>query len=1259
MVEPAPTHLLSQSQSAPFEEPAGDAKRAFDHKALKELDGIGFHEVLDQDPRPTFVLDLDSDHLDYTETKTTLRPIFCNAALRLHEQLLGRITGSNVESGHAKSARTPYLHFKSWVTSISDFDDSRDVFPQTFFYEDMLWTGFTSKQRWRFVSGIQWGNATHHVSDISSTHQRSEGVKWQAESRDALVRKKLRPSEDTLAPAIAASAASVSEPPLGVATPQTELTVRSSFLLSSAPTFPNDGKGRSYDPTTGEASNDTSGSGASITLASPENGVPDWTAAKPQGVLTEHMMFARNVDWITTPLGSMDTWSVEFREVANLLMKNPHPAALFWGEELTVLYNEAYKNEVAGNKHPDLMGTGFSGPFSEIWDGVGPILRECARTGQSVRKENDYLPIERYGYLEETFFSWSFIPLYGGTKRILGFYNAPFETTYQTVSHRRMRTLRQISEKLVETRSTKHFWQCVLDGLQDNPWEVPFALLYSITDSDDADTVSHSSDSTISMKTCLLEGAIGIPEGHPASPPKLDLKRSKEGFIPAFREAMRTREPTIIKRRNGSLPDELTEGIEWRGYGDPCKEAIIIPVRPTNNENIFAFLLLGVNPKRAYDEEYKAFVYLLNRQLANSLASFLLFEEEVRRNRNAVEVATLQREQLSQQLEVQANRMRRMTELSPLGMYLFDPDGVLLEANERYYEMAKHERDDDSHFAFLKPMSEESRRRGEVMWSKMMEDYKPRQEEFHLTGTDYVPRDLAGEPIEYWVLATSQPEVDAHGKVKSIMGSIADISHLKWVQGLQEQRLKEAEETKRQQNEFIDITSHEMRNPLSAILICADDIRDSLSQHLFGNSDAKVVEECIDAANNIALCVQHQKSIVDDILTVSKLDSNLLLITPIAVQPSAIIHRAMNMFKPEVQSKEIELSFFSHESLSQLRVDWVYLDPSRLLQIIINLIGNAVKFTAGSEKRFISVHLGASTEQPRPHFKGFEYIPTRSSLVDIAAGQDWGDGERLYIRVKVEDTGVGLTVDEKRLLFERFAQASPRTHATYGGSGLGLFISRQLAELHGGQVGVSSEAGVGSTFGFFIQGRKAPTPKRPGIMGPTPLMRPQETIATHASVRSNSSPASISSTARSGPSVDDSDLAVLIVEDNLVNQRVLSKQLKKAGCTVYTADNGFLALEVLATTSFQDPAGRPLSIILMDLEMPEMDGLTAVGRIRDMEAEGVVTGHVPVIAVTANVRDEQTRVAIEGGMDDVVGKPFRVPELLAKVRSVLARLGGG
>jgi CheY-like chemotaxis protein len=372
----------------------------------------------------------------------------------------------------------------------------------------------------------------------------------------------------------------------------------------------------------------------------------------------------------------------------------------------------------------------------------------------------------------------------------------------------------------------------------------------------------------------------------------------------------------------------------------------------------------------------------------------------------------------------------------------------------------------------------------------------------------------------------------------------------------------------------------------------------------------------------------------------------------------------MSMFKPEVQAKDIEFNFCPHRSLHELNVDWVNLDPSRLLQITVNLITNAIKFTQASSKRVISVHLGASVDQPELHVGGFDYIPIRTSVFNATAGSDWGEGQLLYIRVKVEDTGCGLTVDEKKVLFGRFAQASPRTHAHYGGSGLGLFISRQLAELHGGQIGVSSEAGVGSTFGFFIQARRTSAVNSPALLGsvlpgssqPVKSMRDENTKrAGPATSPSRTVPIPIATTNQSP--IDPSDLHILIVEDNLVNQRVLSKQLRKAGSIVYTADNGLLALEHLATTSFQVSTGTKLSVILMDLEMPEMDGLTCVGRIREMEDEGTMTGHVPVIAVTANVREEQVATAISNGMDDVLKKPFRVPELLEKIGVVLERLG--
>jgi CheY-like chemotaxis protein len=442
------------------------------------------------------------------------------------------------------------------------------------------------------------------------------------------------------------------------------------------------------------------------------------------------------------------------------------------------------------------------------------------------------------------------------------------------------------------------------------------------------------------------------------------------------------------------------------------------------------------------------------------------------------------------------------------------------------------------------------------------------------------------------------------------------------------------------------------RNPLSATLICADDIRDTLTQHNFRPEDQQVVGECIEAAKNIALCVQHQKSIVDDILTVSKLDANSLRTTLVPAQPIKVVKQAMSMFYPECQAKDIEFRFVPHPHLELYNIDWVLLDPTRLLQITINLITNAIKFTQHSTKRSIVVNLSASPEQPEL-YKSYDYVPSKGLHVNLTSGEDWGSGQVLYLHVDVQDSGCGLTNDEKAKLFEKFSQASPRTHVTYGGSGLGLFISRQLAELHGGQIGVSSEAGVGSTFGFFLQCQRIPS-------GSSRSSTSRQELATSViEVAPDLHPAESNVT----PVSKNTSFNILLAEDNLVNQRVVSKQLTKAGCIITTADNGLYVLEHLAKTRFHTASTDklPLDIILMDWEMPEMDGLTCCKKIREMEKSGELNAHVPILGVTANVRPEQIAIAKESGMDDILSKPFRVPELLEQIREVLKRLenGGG
>lgn len=619
----------------------------------EDFSALGIKEVLDADSRPTFVIDLDPD--DPTANVTTaINPVFCNAALGSHERLLEAIIGRASSEGppepttvvdqptdcSSESSLHPVSHeaFKAWVTGVTTHDDSRDIYPQTFQYKDLMWSGSTIRKRWRFISGNGLWRADLDKQPVNLAsgaplEVATGGLRTSIASRKSCSKKSTSKRSRTH-----------TEDSHSVAQESVESneSVAGDDKDHLSPIF------YPRQSTSGgsvKTGNSKSSKNISLNLATlPERATIDWTVPEPEGQLSEHLGYVRSVDWGATSLGPMDQWSSEFRQIANLVMTNPHPAALFWGSKLTVIYNEAYANEVAGNKHPTLMGTDFADFFAEIWEYCGPLFEECGRSGVSVRKDNDYLSIYRHGMLEETYYSWTYVPVYSSsTRELLGFYNGPFQVTSMVLNNRRMQTVNAIGERTGAAKTVKQFWQLVLESLEENPRDVPFALLYSVGDDDDGEHSSVASETSISLKTCHFEGSLGVPKGHIAAPLQLDLRRSLEGFVPSFREAMRTREPTLLRVRDGTLPEALLEGIEWRGFGDPCKEAIIFPVRPTTADNVLAFLVLGVNPRRPYDDEYKAFATMFNRQLATSLASTILFEEETRRMRDAFEAAHLEK----------------------------------------------------------------------------------------------------------------------------------------------------------------------------------------------------------------------------------------------------------------------------------------------------------------------------------------------------------------------------------------------------------------------------------------------------------------------------------------------------------------------------------------------------------------------------------------------------------------------------------------
>ncbi|KAL2259858.1 hypothetical protein VTK26DRAFT_6318 [Humicola hyalothermophila] len=1248
--------------------------------ALQLLQGIGILELLEQDERPTFIIDL-NDQANFGPGP--LHVIFANAALRTTPGLLASL--QQPDAAEAENSSSELASFKAWAASLArDMTGSNPSLPSVT-YAGFPWTCSTLRRRFRVIRGYNMAasaptSRSPPPQTLPLPDSRFKGF-WT--SREA---ETTRERSDYFGTAGAAQVWSHSESRSGAHSAAETVIQPFDDLALHTPDF-------------------------KTTF--------DWTRIPIDDPnLPAHYRFARSIDWASTPLGPVELWRPELRILSSMIMGSPHPAALYWGPEHVAIYNEAYIS-LAGQKHPELMGSRCRDAWPEIWDRIEPAFDGAWNRACATMKNDDALFIDRHGFVEETFFNWAVIPLVGADGSVVALYHPAFENTRRRINERRMLTLREIGIKTSQARDVKSFWGELRKGLEYNELDVPFALIYSVGEDSESEVSSMNSGSLTNPPQIVLEASVGVPEDHPCAIPFIDLRTSDRGFAPYMRESMaHPASHVVLSEEDGTLPPELVQGLSERGFREQCRTVVIFPVHPTPaGDTVVGFIVLGINPRRQYDGDYQLFVSLLSRQLATSLASVVLFEEEIRRGQRAARLAALDRQELSMQLHLRTReaveseyRFTRMAEFGPVGLFIADGQGRINYCNEMWHKISGLERSTATFAAWMQSIREEDRPGTEDAWRRLVEEKTAVTHEFRFKASRQL---MDGHSVDVWALMSAYPEKDDDGELKSIFGCITDISQLKWAEYFQKQRRDEAVELKRQQENFIDITSHEMRNPLSAILQCADEISSGLSQYKRERLVAQapgalgqLIDSCVEAASTISLCANHQKRIVDDILTLSKLDSNLLLVTPVDVQPVKVVQNVLKMFETELASNDIEGKFCVDQTYHDLAIDWVKLDPSRLRQVLINLITNAIKFTQGRPKRSIVIRLGASKDFVED---GLSYVPPQNpNQQDLTDDADWDNGEKIHLHLAVTDTGPGLDTEEKKILFQRFSQASPRTHVKYGGSGLGLFICRILTELQGGRIGVHSEKGQGSTFAFYIKGRKsahrpAESPGEPvsPITNPLPpspspvASAPQQHDQVFSGVAEPTPEPPVKEPSPSPPILlhEPRSLDVLIVEDNLVNQRVLKRQLQLSGNNTYVANHGVEALSVLRRSRFwnehaaarnppdwlptaeagiddggggssdkdEDGNGdknpKNVSVILMDLEMPVMDGISCAREIRRLEAEGVITQHIPIIAVTAYARPEQVVNAKAAGVDDVISKPFRIPELIPKIEELVAKHG--
>ncbi|WP_441339189.1 response regulator [Pseudanabaena sp. Chao 1811] len=438
-----------------------------------------------------------------------------------------------------------------------------------------------------------------------------------------------------------------------------------------------------------------------------------------------------------------------------------------------------------------------------------------------------------------------------------------------------------------------------------------------------------------------------------------------------------------------------------------------------------------------------------------------------------------------------------------------------------------------------------------------------------------------------WLETNKLPLRDLQGEIIGVLGTYQDISDRKYAEEKLQQSNEQLMRATRLKDEFLANMSHELRTPLNAIL----GMTESLQEEIFG----AVTPEQITAMQVIEESGTHLLSLIDDILDLSKIEAGqiVLNLTPIAI--TDLCKSSMAFVKQQAMQRRIQLETQLEQDLANIVVD-----ERRIRQVLINLLNNAVKFTPEGGKIALEVT---------------SFYLDSQGAIDAPSRQK-------FLRITVSDTGIGISPENIKKLFQPFVQIDSALNRQYNGTGLGLALTKRIIELHEGWVELTSELGVGSRFTIALP-----------YIQPAPPISPEIAPASTKAINSEITSGTTQSKTNASP-------LILIAEDNDINIMAISKYLKSKGYRILIAKDGKEAVDMVLSES--------PDLVLMDIQMPRMNGLEAIKQIRSQNFH-----NLPIIAVTAlNMSNDRQR-CLEAGANEYIPKPIKLKQLDNVIQDLL------